>query len=146
MLSPATQTNDTPAAMARSIMARKVWLGRKGNLLRYVHRRPARRIVGPGLGQIEGPVDKSVPLARDIGREYADLAVRDLARRAGVLPRHAAGRLALLQKTGLVNDQNGVIRRQVFERIVAHNIAQSVGVPAAPPQDRLLPPGTGVTR
>src|SRR4051795_11829914 len=113
MLSPATQTNDTPAAMARSIMARKVWLGRKGNLLRDVRRSPARRIVGPGLGQIQRPVNKSVPLARDIGREHADLAVGDLARRTGVLPSHAAGGLALLQKTGLVNHQYGVIRRQV---------------------------------
>src|SRR5215213_10673502 len=126
--------------------ARKVWLCRKGNLLGYVRRRPARRIVGPGLGQIESPVNKSVPLARDIGREYADLAVGDLARRAGVLPSHAAGGLALLQKTGLVNDQNGVIRRQVFKRIVAHNVAQSIGIPAAPPQDRLLPPGARITR
>jgi hypothetical protein len=33
----------------------------------------------------------------------------------------------------------------VFERIVAHNVAQSIGIPAAPPQDRLLPPGTGIT-
>src|SRR5215217_1914838 len=84
-----------------------------------------------------------MPVPRDIGRKHADLAVGDLARRAGVLPSHAAGRLALLQKTGLVNDQNGVIRRQVFERVLAHNIAQRIGIPAAPPQDRLLPPGTG---
>jgi hypothetical protein len=108
-------------------------------------RRPARRILGPSLGQIQRPVDKGVPLARDIGREYADLAVGDLARRTRVLPRHAAGGLALLQKAGLVNDQNGVIRRQVFERILAHHVAQRIGLPAAPPQDRLLPPGAGVT-
>jgi hypothetical protein len=57
----------------------------------------------------------------------------------------ATGGLALLQKTGLVNNQNGVIRRQVFERIIAHHVAQRIGIPAAPPQDRLLPPGTGVT-
>ena len=87
-----------------------------------------------------------MPVPRDIGREHADLAVGDLARRAGVLPSHAARGLALLQKTGLVNDQNRVIRCQVFERILAHNIAQSIGIPAAPPQDRLLPPGTGITR
>ena len=90
-----------------------MWLGRESNLLRYVRHRPARRILGPGLGQIKGPIDKGVPFVRDIGREYADLAVGDLAPtgsspvaegpRAGVLPRHAAGGLALLQKTGLVN-------------------------------------------
>src|SRR3954453_18744479 len=86
-----------------------------------------------------------MPVPRDIGREHADLAVGDLARRTGVLPSHAARGLALLQKTGLVNDQNRVIRRQVFERILAHNIAQRLGIPAASPQDRLLPPGAGVT-
>jgi hypothetical protein len=90
--------------MARSIMAHaRCGFGREGNLLRYVRRRTARRILGPDLGQIKRPVDKGVPLVRDIGREYADLAVGDLAGRAGVLPRHAAGGFALLQKTGLVN-------------------------------------------
>ena len=96
-------------------------LGREGNLLRYVRRRTARRILGPDLGQIKRPVDKGVPLVRDIGRKYADLAAGDLAPtgsspvaegpRAGVLPRHAAGGLALLQKAGLVHHQNGIIRR-----------------------------------
>ena len=118
-----------------------VWSQR--HLLRYVRRSPARRILGPGLGQIQRPVNKSVPLARDIGCEYADLAVGDLAPtgsspvakgpRAGVLPRYAAGGLALLQKTGLVNHQNGVIRRQVLERIIAHDVAQRIGIPAATP-------------
>src|SRR4051812_50177189 len=105
MLSPTTQANGTPAAMARSTMARKVWLGREGNLLRHVRRGPARRIVGPGLGQIQRPVDKGMPLARDIGRKYANLAVGDLARRAGVLPSHTAGGLALLQEPCLVHHQ-----------------------------------------
>src|SRR5918999_2403607 len=113
------------------------------------------RIARPPLRQVQCPVDKSMAVPRDIGREHADLAIDDLAPtgsspvaeglRARVLPPDTAGGLALLQKTGLVNDQNGVIRRQVFERIVAHNIAQSVSIPAAPPKDRLLPPGARVS-
>jgi hypothetical protein len=86
-----------------------------------------------------------MPFARDIGREHADLAVGDLARGAGVLPRHTAGCLALLQKARLVNHQDGVILRQVFKRILAYDVAQRIGIPATPPQDRLLPPGTRVT-
>src|SRR3954447_3753045 len=85
-----------------------------------------------------------MPVPRDTGREHTDPAVGDLARRARMLPRNTAGLLAPLQKTGLVNHQYGVILRQVFERIVAHDVAQRVGIPAAAPQDRLLPPGTGV--
>src|SRR3954447_4169186 len=108
MLSPTTQANGTPAAMARSSMARARCGLRKANLLRDVRRRPARRIVGPGLGQIEGPIDKGVPPARDIGRKYANLAVRDLACGARVLPSHTAGGLALLQEPGLVHHQDGI--------------------------------------
>src|SRR4051812_24033072 len=84
-------------------------------------------------------------MPRDIGCEYTDLAVGDLARGAGVLPPDTAGSLALLQKTGLVNHQHRVLVRQVLDHIPADNIAQRIGIPAAPPQDRLLPPGAGVT-
>jgi hypothetical protein len=82
--------------------AREVRLGRKGNLPRHVRRGPARRVVGPGPRQVEGPADKGVPLARDIGCEHADPAAGDLAPtgsspvaegpRAGVLSGHPAGR------------------------------------------------------
>jgi hypothetical protein len=51
----------------------------------------------------------------DIGHEYADLAVGDLARRARVLSPNTAGGFALLQETGLVNHQHRVIRRQVLD-------------------------------
>jgi hypothetical protein len=81
-----------------------------------------------------------------IGREHADLAVGDLARGARVLPPNTAGRLALLQETGLVNHQHGALVRQVLNHVLAYNVAQRVGIPAAPPQDRLLPPGAGITR
>src|ERR1041384_2853584 len=116
MLSPTTQANGTAAAMARSTIARArcglvakaISCGTGGGARRT-------RFSGQGLGKKKGPIDKGVPFVRDIGREYADLAVGDLARRAGVLPSHPAGCLALLQKTGLVNHQNGIIRRQVFE-------------------------------
>src|SRR3954462_8926486 len=85
-------------------------------------------------------------LPRDTGCEYADLAVGDLARGAGVLPPDTAGSLALLQKTGLVNHQHRAFVRQVLDHIPADNIAQRIGIPAAPPQDRLLPPGARITR
>src|SRR3954470_10802335 len=83
-------------------------------------------------------------MPRDIGCEYADLAVGDLARGAGVLPPDTAGSLALLQKTGLVNHQHRVLVRQVLDHIPADNVAARVGAPAAPPQDRLLRQGAAI--
>ena len=107
-------------------------------------RRQTLRITGPGLGQVEPPVDEGMALGGHIGGEDADLAVGDLARRAGVLPADAARRLALLEEAGLVDDQHGVALGQRLERIVAHNVAQRVGIPVAAPQHRLLAPGADI--
>src|ERR1019366_4610582 len=45
-------------------------------------------------------------VARHVGGEDADLAVRDLASGTSVLPHHPARRLALLEKAGLVDHQH----------------------------------------
>ena len=100
----------------------------------------ARRIVRPALGQIQFAVDEGMAARRDIAGEDADLAVRDLARRTRVLPRDAAGRLALLQEPRLVDDENRVVVGQRFERIIAHDVAQRISVPLAATQNGLLPP------
>lgn len=83
-------------------------------------------------------------VARNVGGEDADLAVCDLARRTGVLPRHAARRLALLEKTGLVDHQDRIVIRQMLDDIVAHHVAQGIDNPIPATQDRLLPPSTGI--
>src|ERR1700745_795255 len=77
---------------------------------------------------------------RHIGSEHPDLAVRDLTRRARVLARNSARRLALLQKAGFVEDKNRVSIRQRFHCIFTHHIAQSIGIPSSSAQDRLLAP------
>ena len=79
-------------------------------------------------------------VARHIGGEHADLAIGDLAGRTGVLPADAAGRLALLEKTGLIDDQNRIIGRQVLDDIVPHDVAQRIRVPSATAQNGLLTP------
>jgi hypothetical protein len=106
----------------------------------------AGRIVGPGLGQVERPVDEGVTVPGHVGGEDADLAVGDLARRAGVLPRHAARGLALLEEAGLVQDHHGIRCRQGLEGIVAHDVPQCIGLPAAAAEDGLLPPRAGIAR
>jgi hypothetical protein len=55
-----------------------------------MHRRHALGIFRPGLRQIQRPVDEGVAVLRDVGREYADLAIGDLTRRTGVLPPNAS--------------------------------------------------------
>jgi hypothetical protein len=73
-----------------------------------------------------------MPLARDIGRKHADLAVGDLAGRARVLACHAAGGLALLQEAGLVHHQHGLRLGQGLDHVVAHQIAKRIRVPLCP--------------
>ena len=65
-------------------------LGCKTNFLLYMGRGQAGRIVRPGLWQVERTVDERVAVPRHIGRNYPDLAVRDLVRRTRVLPPHSA--------------------------------------------------------
>ena len=125
---------------------RKAGLGREADLGRHMGRRQAGRIVGPGLGQVQRPVDEGVAVPGHVGREDPDLAVGDLAGRARVLARDAAGRLALLEEAGLVEHQHGILVGQRLQRVVAHHVAQRVGLPAAAAEDGLLPPGAGVAR
>ena len=76
-------------------------------------------LLGPALGQVEPAIDEGVASIRHVSGEHTNLTVGDLARRAGVLPLHAAGSGALLEKTGLVDHQHGIRRRQGLESIRA---------------------------
>ena len=83
-------------------------------------------------------------VARNVGREHSDLAVRDLARRTSVLPRHCARCPAVLEKAGFVDYEYRIVIRQMLDDIVAYNIAQGIGVPMPATEDCLLPPWAGV--
>jgi len=121
-------------------------LGGEVQVVGHVSGTPAIRLIGPAPGQVELAIDEGVAAIGHVGGEHADLAVGDLACRAGVLPLHPAGRGALLEKAGLVDDQHGIRHRQGREGIVAHQVAQRVGLPAATTEDGLLPPGAGIAR
>jgi hypothetical protein len=56
------------------------------------------------------------------------------------LPRHTARRLALLEKAGLVDDEDRIVICQMLDDIVAHDIAQGISIPIPATQDCLLPP------
>src|SRR5436853_4032272 len=123
---------------------RKLWFGRKAGIGGHVCGFQAIWIVGPFLRKIQRAVDERMTVARNVGCENTDLAVRDLARRTSVLPRHSARRLALLEKTGLIDHEDRVIVRQMLDDIIADDIAQGIRIPIPATQDRLLPPRAGI--
>ncbi len=64
---------------------------------------PPDGMIDPVLGPIQLAIDEGAALVRDISGKHADLAVRDLAHRSGVLAPHATRALTLLEKAGLVD-------------------------------------------
>src|SRR5712671_2630678 len=123
---------------------RELWFGRKADIGGHVCGFQAIRIVGPFLRKIQRTVDERVTVARNVGSEDPDLAVRDLACGAGILPRNSARRLALLEKAGLVDHEDRIVIRQMLDDIIAYDIAQGIRIPIHAAQDRLLPPGAGI--
>src|SRR3981189_1570155 len=119
---------------------RKLWFGRKAGIGGHVCSFQAIWIVGPFLRKIQRTIDERMTGARNVGREDADLAVRDLARGASVLSRHSARRLALLEKAGLVDHEHRIVIRQMLDDIIADDIAQAISIPIPATEDRLLPP------
>ena len=119
---------------------RKLWFGRKAGIGRHVGGFQTIRMVGPFLRKIQRAIDERMTVARNVGSEDSDLAVRDLARGTRVLPPHSARGLALLEKAGLVDHQDRIVIRQMLDDIIADDIAQSIGITIPPTQDRLLPP------
>src|SRR5258708_35080737 len=97
-------------------------------------------MVGSWRGKIRRLVDDGLTRAGNKSSEDAALQVRDLPRRTSVLPRHSARRLALLEKTGLVDHQHRIVIGQMLDDIIAYDIAQGISIPVPAAQDRLLTP------
>src|SRR6202795_20508 len=119
---------------------RELWFGRKADIGGHVCGFQATWIVGPFLRKIQRAIDERMTVARNIGSEDADLAVRDLACGTSILPRHAARRLALLEKAGLVDHDDRIVIRQMLDDIIADDIAQATSIPIVATEDALLPP------
>jgi len=100
-------------------------------------RRHPDRIVRPGLGQIQRPVDEGMAMARDVGREDADLAVGDLACRTRVLASHTARRLALLQEPGLIQDKDSIRIGQRLQKKTVDLLGKSAEQGFVPAQQHL---------
>ena len=120
------------ALTARSNMSSaRLRLGLKCDVVGNARLGAARGIVGPALGQIQLEVDGDVLLRRRDRQADADLAVRDLAGRAGVLALHADRVLALLEKAGVVDDPGPRHGRAAhrFERVARGGQPHRVVVP-----------------
>src|SRR5260370_14209129 len=102
---------------------RKLWFGRKAGIGGHVCSFQAIWIVGPFLRKIQRTIDERMTVARNVGSEDSDLAVRDLARGTSVLPRHSARPLALLEKAGLVDHEDRIVIPQMLEAITPCDIA-----------------------
>src|ERR1700682_3116250 len=114
--------------------------GRKADIGGHACGFQAIWIVDPFLRKIQRAIDERMTVARNIGSEDSDLAVRDLACGTSVLPRHSARRLALLEKAGLVDHKDRIVIRQMLDDIIADDIAQAISIPIVATEDRLLPP------
>jgi hypothetical protein len=101
-------------------------------------------VVGPGLGEVELAIDESVAAGGGVGGEDADLAVLGAAGGSGVLPLHPGGGGALLDESGVINDQDALVGAEVFGDVSLQVVAYPVGLPAALPQEVLQPVRGGV--
>src|SRR6202048_1574673 len=122
----------------------KLWFGRKAGIGGHICGFQTIWIVGPFLRKIQHAFDERMTVARHVGGEDADLAVRDLAGGTSVLPRHPARRPALLEKAGLVDHEHRIVIPQMLDDIIADDIAQGISIPIPATQDRLLPPWAGI--
>src|SRR5580658_4682953 len=89
--------------------------GRKAGIGGHVGRFEASWIVSPFLRKIQHAIDERMTVARYVGSEDANLAVRDLACGTSVLPRHSARRFALLEKAGLIDHEDRIVIRQMLD-------------------------------
>jgi hypothetical protein len=71
-------------------------------------------------------------------RQYAIIGrargKRGLSGTSRVLPCHPTRCLALLQKAGLINDKDRVFIGQMLNNIIAHSVAQCIGIPWSIPR------------
>ena len=109
---------------------------REANIVRDTGGFQTGPVVRPAFRKIYRAIDESVSVAGNVRGEDADLAVGDLTSGAGVLPRHAAGRLALLEKTvdplrgSTIDHQHGVRVGQMFHDIPTDDVTQCIRAPA----------------
>ena len=83
-------------------------------------------------------------MAAGVGQEDADLGVLDPTGGAGVLTSDPRGMLALLEESGLIENQDGLVIAEGLNRVDSQVIADLVGIPVGATQEVLDGVGTVV--
>jgi hypothetical protein len=107
-------------------------LGREHRLLRDTGGGAAVPVIGPGLRQVQRPVDQRVPTWRRIRQVDRDLGVLDPPRGTGVLPLHPDTVSPLLDVAGLVQNQDRVRVTEMLGHVAAQIVTDPVGIPLRP--------------
>lgn len=123
---------DSGGQRVRNHLRGQVRLGREPGLVRDAGLVAAVRIAGPGLGQVEAPIDERVPAPGGVGEEYRDLAVLDPPGGAGVLPLNPDRGGARLQVAGLVHDQHRPRVGEPGDHVDTHVVPDRISVPDRP--------------
>jgi hypothetical protein len=110
---------------------------RELHVVGHTGRGTALRVISPGLRQVQRSIDKCVALAGGVAQIHRDLGVFDATGGAGVLALHPDGVSALLQITGLVDDEHRLGRTEVLHNVAAQVLTHSVVVPHSPAQQVL---------
>jgi hypothetical protein len=113
-------------------------LSDKNDGFRHVGCGEPRWIAGPALGKTPCSINEGVTPNRHITAEHSSLVVRDLGCRTGVLARDAARWLALLKKTGLIDDKKRVVCGEILGNAIPHDVEQGRRVPPSTAQNCLL--------
>lgn len=79
-----------------------------------------------------------------VAQKHTNLAVLDAACRAAVLALHTGGILALLEEACLIHDQHGVTFAELFNDVVAKDVASRVRIPLRPFEKVLHAIGCGL--
>src|SRR5690606_36444274 len=85
--------------------------------------------IGPGGREVELTVDQGTPPGRGVGQEGPDLAVLRAARGARVLALDTGRFGALLQKAGVITDQDAVRAADGLHDEVTHIVTDRVLIP-----------------
>jgi hypothetical protein len=119
------------------LVANPTWSGTPG-------RPQAVRIIDPGPGQVQLPVDHGMPGAAGIHQADGDLGVLDPPSSAGVLALHPNRGYPLLEIPGLIHHQDRLGVTDVLDQQGAHVVADRILVPHRPGQQVLHPIGAGI--
>ena len=100
-------------------------------------------VVGPARGQVELPIEESMPVHRGVGQHHHALTVLRLPGPTAVLRGNANTLVALLDGLRVVGDQRPARIRQSMKDTRPHRVAPSIDVPHRPLSRYSNGPGVG---